>query len=184
MRNISDIQSEPGLMKFADSPSGTLYVICDTLGIPRIMVRHFDSALPSTCVKPFADFGEAAQEWIKNHPNLARLVRITEPIEIGLDFIARPYYMYSTSTDAYIYWEYPPEPPEELEQMHNAFRSAISQSKSPKDALIEKVLARSLVEPTGKTFFDEEEGKFIIVELKLTREDLERWITLSDSLNS
>lgn len=179
MREFADIQQALGLKKFLGSPLGTLYFVPVAPNAPRLMVRHFDRDLPVALVGPFAELVRAVQQWIERHPALARLVRVEQPIEVGRDFIARKHHTYYTSTDAYVDWEDPPEPPEELKQMRSAFRAAVGQASEPQDTIIEAVLARSLLEPTGKTFFDEEDGLFIVVEPKPTREDLERWAALA-----
>jgi hypothetical protein len=178
MSEFVEVQRALGLKKFCDSPLGTLYAVPYSPGVPRVMVRRFDRELPVTLVQPFAEFVQAAQRWIDDRPALVRLVRIEQPVEVGRDFISRNYLLYYTSTDAYVDWEDPPEPPEELEQMRSAFREAAGKSADPKDIIIEAVLARSLLEPTGKTVFNEEEGRFIVVEPKMTREDVERWAAL------
>jgi hypothetical protein len=179
MREFADIQRESGLKKFLDSQLGTLYMIRDASGGPRVMVRHFDRDLPTTLVRPFADLIKAAHMWIEARPELAHLIRVERPIEVGLDFIARPFHIYYGSLRAYTDWEDPPEPPKELELMRNAFRAAVGKSTKPKDAIIEKVLARSLLEPTNKTYFDESKRQFFVVEPKLTREDVELWAAQS-----
>ncbi len=155
-----------------NSSLGTLYCVPVA---PRVMFRYFDSDLPVILVKPFADFVKAAGQWMKSRPKLAHLVKIEQPIEVGYDFIARPHHTYYTSTDVYVDWEYPPEPPEQLEQMRTIFREEIGKSKSPKDVLIETVLTRSLLEPNSKTYFAESKEQFIVVESKLICDDIERW---------
>ncbi|NEO15009.1 MULTISPECIES: hypothetical protein [unclassified Moorena] len=112
---------------------------------------------------------------------LADLVKVEQPIEVGTDFVARAHHSYHTSTSTYVDAEYPPKAPEQREQMCSILRGEMGQSNDPKDAIIEAILARSLLEPTGKTYFKDSERKFIIVEPKLTREDIERWATLSTS---
>jgi hypothetical protein len=110
------------------------------------MVRPFDRELPVTLVQPFAEVVQAAQRWIDKRPALARLVRVEQPVEVGRDFISRSYLLYYTSTDAYVDWEDPPQPPKELALMRNAFRKAAGKSADPKDVIVEAVLARSLLE--------------------------------------
>jgi hypothetical protein len=176
MREFADIRHEPGLKKFFDSSLGTLYTISDISGVPKVMIRHFDGDIPISLVKPFADLVQAVQKWINRNPPLSQLVRIEQPIEVGCDFIARPFHIYYVSTDSYVYWEDQPEIPEELEKMRKYLREAIGKSLDPKDAIIEGVLKQSLLGPTGKTYFDEIEGKFVVVEPKITREDVENWV--------
>lgn len=45
--------------------------------------------------------------------------------------------------------------------------------------ILKAVLARSLLEPSSKTYFNEDEERFIVVELKPTREEVERWARLT-----
>jgi len=179
MREFADIQRELGLQKFLDSPLGTLYFVPFAPNAPRVIVRHFDRELPSRLVIPFADLLREAQHWIERDPTLVRLVSIEQPLEVGRDFIARKHHTYQTATDSYVEWEDPPEPPEELEEMRTAFQHAVGNSKDPRDAVIETVLARSILEATGKTYFDETASRFVVVEPKVTRDDLERWSNLS-----
>jgi hypothetical protein len=75
--------------------------------------------------------------------------------------------------------EPPPEAPQELAIMRAAFQNARDAGVGSPEAIIEAVLARSLLEPTGKTFFDESKGKFIVVELKPARNELECWQQLA-----
>jgi hypothetical protein len=178
MREFTDLRNEPGLKKFLDSQLGTLYMMLDTRGFPQLIVRHFDRDLPPAWAKANYDFVQAMQQWVERHPELARLVKVEQPTEVGRDFISRPYHIYHTSTDAYTNWEDPPPPPEELEQMRTTFREAIGKSNRPGDAIIEKVLEKSLLQPTGKTYFDENEKQFVVVEPKFGRDDIERWLSI------
>ena len=183
MREFADIRNEPGLTKFISHPLGTLYMVLDTSGVPRRMVRHFDQELPTTLVKPFADLVQAAHQWVESRPELSRLIQIEQPVEIGRDFVARPYHLYYSSTDDYFDPDDPREPPDELEEMRNALRAALGKAANQSEGIIENVLARSLLEPSGKTYFKEAEGKFIVVEPKLTRDEVERWAALSAHAN-
>lgn len=173
MRKFTNIQNELRLEEFANGSLGTLYCV-PAPNAPSVMVRHFGSDLPVILVKPFADFVKAAGQWIESRPKLAHLVKIEQPIEVGYDFIARPHHTYYTSTDAYVDWEYPPEPPEQLEQMRTIFREEIGKSEGPKNVLIETVLTRSLLEPNSKTYFAESKEQFIVVEPKLIPSDIEK----------
>ena len=72
-----------------------------------------------------------------------------------------------------------PEIPDELELMRDAFRAAAGASDDPMDALVESVLARSLLEPAGKIYFNELTGKFVVVEPRGSRDELQRWVDLA-----
>jgi hypothetical protein len=179
MREFSDVQRELGLQKFLASPLGTLYFVPSAPGSPRVIVRHFDGELAPELVPAYADLVRATQEWVERRPELAELIRVEQPTEVGTDFVARPHHTYGTSIDAYEEWEDPPQPPPELDRMRRALREALEGPGDEKEAIVGRALARSLLEPTGKTYFKESEGRFVVVEPKVTREDVERWAALT-----
>jgi hypothetical protein len=182
MREFTDIQHDLQLKKFLESPLGTMYFVPYEPGRPRVIVRHFDRDLPPSLVPAFASLTRAAQEWIAGHPALDRLVRVAQPLEIGRDFITRDHFTYYTSTSSYQdddEDERPPEPPGELVEMRQAFKDASDSAVDAAEAIVQAVLTRSLLEPTGKTFFHEGEGRFIVVELKPTKDEVERWSTIA-----
>jgi hypothetical protein len=180
MRAFAEIERELGLKHFLASPLGTLYFVPYAPGGPRVIVRRFDGQLPPVFAGPYADLIRAAQEWVEGRPELERLIRIERPTEVGADFVARPHHTYYTSIDAYTEWDDPPKRPPELKRMRQALRAALAQPADEGEEILGRVLARSLLEPTGKTYFHEGEGRFIVVEPKLTREDVERWAALSE----
>jgi hypothetical protein len=175
MRRFSDIHRAMGLEEYLWSPWGTLYFNPGSKRASRLIVRHFDRELSVALVGPFVDFLQEAQGWIERHPSLAELVRVEQPVEVGGDFVARRHHAYHTDISHYTGGEDAPESPEELERMRDAFRAATQEAKSPRDALITTVLARSLLEANGKTYFNDDEGRFIIVEPKPTPDELQRW---------
>jgi hypothetical protein len=181
MRDFADLQHEAGLEKFLDSPLGSLFVISDTRGWPLHMVRHFDRDLRPELISHYVELVKETAEWIAGRPELARLVRVEQPTEIGRDFVTRPYYVYYTSTRSYESPGDPPDSPRQLEEMRRAVRAAIAAPSNKKNELVARVLARSLLDPTSKTSFDEREGRFIVVEPKLTADDVEEWAALSRS---
>ena len=62
--------------------------------------------------------------------------------------------------------------------MREALREQIGKSRDPKDVIIERVLRRSLLEPSEKTIFDSDEDRFVIVDPKIRREDVDAWAAL------
>jgi hypothetical protein len=178
MRTFENISKELGLKKFVFSETGTLYFVPAGEGTPRVIVRYFNGTIPAADVMAFARLILALGKWVELRPELARFVRIEQPIEVGYDFIARPHHTYYNSIYSYSQQEDPPEPPEELEEMQAIFRRMIGKTSDPAERIIEEILSRSLLEPTSKTYFSDEEGKFIVVDPKITREDLERWLAI------
>ncbi|SUS07348.1 hypothetical protein DF3PB_4190003 [uncultured Defluviicoccus sp.] len=178
MRDFAHLQNAANLIKFSDSVLGTLYLHLDDRGLPKAIIRHFDRDISTSLVQAFANFIQAASSWIAHRPELAHLIHVELPSDVGRDFVALPYHIYHASTDAYIDWEDPPDMPPELEQMRGAFRAAIGRSTDPRDRIIEAVLSRNLLEPTGKTYYNEVKKKFIVVEPKITLNDIECWAAL------
>lgn len=176
MRTFDNISSELGLKKFIFSETGTLYFVPSGVGKPRVMVRHFNGTIPPIAIPAYAALIRDIGKWVELRPELARLVRIEQPIEVGQDFIARPHHTYYTSIYSYSRQEDEPEPPDELKEMQAIFRQLIGKSSDPAERIIEEILSRSLLEPTRKTYFSDEEGKFIVVDPKITREDLENYL--------
>jgi hypothetical protein len=178
MRDFNAIKRTLSLVPFVGSAHGNLFIVPVAPGAPRIVVRHFDRDLPARLVPAYAALLEAARSWIERHPELASVVRVEPATEIGNDFIARPHQL-STSLSSYFDDEDPPEPPDELAAMQSRFRSLAAVARDPLDLLITEVLARSILEPSGKTFYNFREQKFVIADIKPTRDELERWSALS-----
>jgi hypothetical protein len=181
MREFADIERELHLMKFTDSRNGTLYCVPVAPGAPRLIVRRFDGDLPPDLVPVYAELVAAAAAWIAVDPELAGLVRIEPPAEVGREYIARRHFN-ATSLDAFLETdpdEDPPEPPLELAQMQTRFRDRSSAARNPREALLTSILARSILERSLKTFYDYDAEQFVIADLKPTREDLERWRDLA-----
>lgn len=181
MREFADIERQLQLMKFTDSVNGTLYCVPVSPGAPRLIVRRFDRALPPSLVSAYARLIADAAGWIAADPELAKLVRIEQPAEIGSDYIARRH-VNATSLDAFLETdpeEDPPEPPPELSQMQARFRERTKLAGSAREALLISILERSLLERSRKTFYDSEAEQFVVADLRPTRDELERWNTPS-----
>ena len=142
MRDFNEIAAQYHLKKFLDSASGTLYFIPYEQGAPALVVRRFDGELPPTLTVPYADLTRAAKQWIDSHVDLARLVRVEQPLEVGRDFIARKHHRHYVPTTAYANWDEPLEPPPELDELRAAFQAAQNLSCKPRDRLISNVLAQ------------------------------------------
>jgi hypothetical protein len=174
MRTFADIQRELNLVRYVGSFSGNLYIVPVAPSAPRIVVRHFDRDLPPSLIPSYTALLRAAQSWIDTDPELAKLVRVEQPVETGSDFIARPHHL-GTALSAYEDDEDPPEAPEELNAVRTRFRARAAQARGERERLLADVLARSLLQPTAKTVFNAREHRFVIADLKPTRDDLERW---------
>jgi hypothetical protein len=181
MREFADIERELHLLKFTDSKNGTLYCVPVAPGAPRLIVRRFDGDLPPALIPAYAGMLAAAATWIASDPELAALVRIEQPAEIGREYIARRHFN-ATSLDAFLETdpdEDPPEAPLELALMQARFRERARAATGPREALLTSVLSRSVLERSLKTFYDDDAEQFVIADLKPTRTELERWQDLA-----
>ena len=173
MRTFNDVRSELNLQKFVGSFSGDLFCVPIAPGAPRILVRHFNRDLSAELIPAYVALLREAEAWIERDPELARVVRVDQPTEVGEDFIARPHRM-GTSLSAYFDDEDPADPPEELSAIQSRFLARLAEGIGPENELVARVLARSILEATGKTLYSFPEEKFIISDLKPTREELEQ----------
>ncbi|WP_133510439.1 hypothetical protein [Candidatus Thiosymbion oneisti] len=177
MRTFREIAEELGLIEFLPSRCGTLYAVPIVKGSPLVMVRHFDNELPPAAVVPYVDLIRACKRWIGQYPELVRLVRIEEPFEVGRDFYARTFHSYYTSLNSYT--DTDPEegvdPPPELTEMRLYLRGALASRPDQQEGVVEKILRRSLLEPSSKTVFSEDIEQFIVVEPRIEPEDVRTW---------
>jgi len=177
MREFANIQRELQLMKFTDSTNGTLYCVPVSPGAPRLIVRRFDRDLSPSLVTAYARLIADAAAWIAADPELAKLVRIEQPTEIGSDYIARRH-VNATSLDAFLETdpeEDPPEPPPELSRMQARFRERAKLASGAREALLASILTRSILDRSQKTFYDSEAEQFVIADPTPTRDELEAW---------
>jgi hypothetical protein len=178
MRTFREIYSILDLEEFLDSSKGTLY--CGPSGpkVPEIMVRHFDGYFSNDLVQAFVTITEAVRKWIYDRPDLEKFVTLETLTEVGIDFIYRPFHIYQTSLRIYDNRADRSETPEEIEQMREALKQIVGRPNNEKEYIIEKVLKQSILESANKTYFDWSSHKFCIVELKMTRDDLQAWARL------
>jgi hypothetical protein len=180
MREFADIERDLHLIKFTGSRNGTLYCVPVAPRAPRLIVRRFDQELPPSLVTTYARLIADAAAWIVADPELAKLVRIEQPTEIGSDYIARRH-VNATSLAAFLAIdpeEDPPEAPPELSRMQARFHERTKLVSNAREALLASILARSILEPSQKTFYDFEAEQFLIADPAPTRDDLERWTAL------
>jgi hypothetical protein len=174
-REFADLRSEPGIELFLRSAIGSLYTVSDENGWPVRMIRHFDAELEPALVGTYAEVTAAVDEWLAARPALAQLARVEQPVELGRDFVARPYHVYETSTRTYTDQA---EPPPELEQLHDALRAELGAPDDDREAIVQDVVSRSLLEPSGRVFFDDDMRQFVVVEPKIALEHARRWAAL------
>jgi hypothetical protein len=167
--------------KFTDSRNGTLCCVPVALGAPRLVVRRFDGEIPPSLIPEYAAMTAAAAARIAADPQLTKLIRVEHPMEIGRDYIARRHFN-ATSLDALLETdpeEDPPEQPPELPMMQARFRERTKVANDACEALLTSILARSILERSLRTFYDEGAEQFVIADLEPTLAELERWQKLT-----
>ncbi|HXK19319.1 MAG TPA: hypothetical protein VNG33_16010 [Polyangiaceae bacterium] len=173
MRDFSELTQEMNVIRFLGTDRGTL---CLEAGLrPTKLVRHFDGKLPTSLIPSYLQLLEACQAWVERRPEVSRLARFEQPLEVGADFVMRPFHIYITSIQTYDEAEDPPEAPAELATLRALLRAELARSTDSKQKLVEQVLSRSILEPCGKTFFRGVEDRFVVVEPRFTAADVTAW---------
>src|SRR4051812_3783529 len=128
MRSFDDIESELGLERFVSSPVGTLYFNPGAPPQDELLVRRVDPALGPDAARAYASLVEAVADFVEGRPELAGAIRVERPTEVGRDFVARPWYVYTSvrAYDADPEDDPPPRPPE-LDEARSAARGAIEE---------------------------------------------------------
>lgn len=184
MRDFDEIRSALGLRTFLASPAGTLYFDPEAQTADRVLVRHFDATVPPELTRAYADLVEAVADWVQANPGVSRYVRVQRPLEVGRDFVARQHLVYYYSTASYDDLDAPPPPPQ-LDRMRAAVLESLSapgaDRRGGRPAVVERVVTASLLEPTGRTYFDEVDDLFVVVEPKITSVDVRDWVDAGPS---
>lgn len=174
MRKFEEINFELGLVKYLASPLGTLYFVPPGTGAPRLMVRRFDSEISPNLIPTYVELINEIKNWIDRN-NLSKWVEIDFPVEVGADFVARRNHTYYYSIQTYDESEYDIQPPKILTLMRKSVVNAFMGNADDTTRIIQDIVRRALLEPTGKTYFNETLGKFIVVEPPFKSEDLQKW---------
>jgi len=173
MRTFSEIKEELNLMLFTESENGDLYCVPVAPGAKRLIVRRFNRRLTPSMIPAYVKILADAAQWIERDESLRSVLEVAQPIEVGIDFIARRHYL-GTSLAAYLETdpdEDPPEAPPELAKMQKRFEELMEHA-TRRDLPLISVLELSILKPTYKTIFQEPSQRFVIVDLKLAPADL------------
>jgi hypothetical protein len=178
MQKFSDIEKKFQLRIFSRSRRGYLYVFKPDLQ-DYMVIRHFNGELRPNFTQVFAEIVENVNHWVVSHKLLHEYVEVEVVREIGEDFIILPYHKSYSTLSAIEQWD-EELIPKELESMRKILRSKIGNPRNEKEKIIVEILVRSLLEPSGKTWFNEGLNKFIISEPRITQEHLEKWSKISN----
>jgi hypothetical protein len=174
MKTFEELKKEKSIKRFLASELGTLYFRPNVPREDKIIVRHLDNKLTIDMLPAYVHLYHSIKLWIESNAEINQYVFMDDLIEVGKDYFSRPFYVYHVSTRRYFNHPEPLEPEEEYEPMIQAVSKELG-PPSDKEGVISKVLRRSLLEPTGKTFFEDDIDKYVIVEPKVTIADIEQW---------
>lgn len=174
MKSFEELNKQIALARYIGSEFGTMYFIQNVPREKEAIVRHLDGKLTIELLPLYIQLYDSIKKWIDKTPKLQEYVFMPDFLEIGKDYIIRPFFAYYIATSEYNDEEEPIEPPAQYEEM-KALASKELDGSSGNEEIIRRVLRKSLLKPTGKTYFDYKMKKFIIVEPKISLEDLAEW---------
>lgn len=139
--------------------------------------------LPPELLPVYVQLYEAVLEYIDEHHKIKDRVFMPQLLEVGEDYIIRPFYVYLVPTRRYFDPNEPLEPLKEYYEMIRVFSDeminefAEEDINSPdKQRILKRILRKILIKPRGKTFFEGRYlNKYIIVEPAISMEDIEKW---------
>ncbi|MGG7550903.1 hypothetical protein ACQ7CX_09825 [Chryseobacterium arthrosphaerae] len=183
MKSFEEIKKTEPLTRFLGSKSGTMYFNDNVSNGNDIIIRHLDGELTPELLPVYVQLYEAVLEYIDTHHRIKEHVFIPQLLEVGEDYIIRPFYVYLVPIRKYFSPDEPLEPLKEYYEMIRAFsEEMIDQfweediTDPNKQSIVKRILRKSLMQPTGKTFFEGRHlNKYIIVEPAISIEDLEKW---------
>lgn len=188
MKTFEELNKKLKPLEFLPSELGTTYFIPNVPREKKIIIRHLDGELTPELLPVYVQLYEAVLEYIDEHHKIKEHVFMPQLLEIGEDYIIRPFYVYLVPTSRYFDPNEPLEPLKEYYDMIRALSEEMMSQFSEEDitdpnkqSIIKRILRKSLIEPRGKTFF---EGRYlkkhIIVEPAISIEDLEKWKMIDD----
>ena len=171
-RQFTEIATEHDLTKFLTSEVGTLFYASGPTG--RTLVRKF---LTATELEGYVGIFRAFSAWLMNHPGISAAVELVQPKEVGADFVARPHLIYTSTHELRDKESHVELAPRFFDIMARV-ASLLEGEVSPAAAIVHAVVRQSILEPTGKTFFDFSVERFCVAEPKIMRKDIDAWNAL------
>jgi len=188
MKTFKELNKAEVLDKMLSSEYGTLYYHLDVKGNIDKVIRFLDGELTPELLPAYVQLYEAVLQYIDVHPQIKKYVFMSQLIEVGVDYIIRPFYVYSESTSRYFDLDEPLEPYPEYYEMIRAFSEEMINKFSDEDitnpdkqSIIKRILRKSLIEPRGKTFFEGRDiNKYVIIEPAISIKDIEKWQMINE----
>ncbi|NHZ82060.1 hypothetical protein F2P44_22675 [Massilia sp. CCM 8695] len=169
MRTFKEISQERVLIEYMPSGIGDMYYSADQTG--RFIIRKFAS---EEIANIYMEILYSFNNWINDRKEIRALVEAGLPVEIGTNFVMRPHQIY-TSTSQLRDEESDVILPDDFFNNLRLIKAAITGVGDPRKMVIENIIRNTLIEPTGKTYFDFSENKFGVAEPKISPIDMKRW---------
>lgn len=172
-RLFDDVARERNLKKFLASEIGTLYYGSNADG--RVIVRKFS---PLEVASVYGEVVDSFSAWASKVPDFSGAILILPMQELGVDFSLRNHQIY-TATAELRDEESAFELPDVFFQKIRAVEMALKVGgATARENILRSIMTNSVVHPSGKTYFDFSIQQFVIVEPKITLDDLDAWASL------
>lgn len=181
MKSFKDLHNNLVLKRFLSSELGTMYFVPSLPRKEKVIIRHFDGKLPIELLPAYVQLYNSIIEWVNCREDISKYIFISNILEIGIDYIIRNFFIYDIAICDYFDNDEPIEPPAQYTEMKAVVLEKLDVYEDKEEKIIHRVIRKSLLEPTGKTYFDNKMNKFIIVEPKINLVDLEEWDCISNS---
>jgi hypothetical protein len=184
MKSFEELGREITLVRYIGSEFGTMYFEPKLPREKKRITRHLDNKLTTELLPTYEELYNAIIRWIEGKSKVQEYVFMPLLLEVGKDYFIRPFYVYDIAIRDYMDKEDEDyvEPPALFEEMRNTISQELNTEVSGRELIIHRILKKSLLEPTGKTIYDSRRmNKFIIVEPKISLDDLNDWKQKSQS---
>lgn len=188
MKSFKELKKNLNLIRYIGSKFGTMYFVPNLPREKKKIIRHLDAELTEDLLPVYVELYDAINQWVESNSRMREYLFVSNLIEVGKDYVIRPFYVYQIDVRDYFDEDEPIEPPRRYfemirmlsEEMVSKFveNEGINPSK---DTIIKRVLRKSLLGLSGKTIFEDNLDKFIMVEPKISIADLEEWQSIKES---
>jgi hypothetical protein len=112
MKSFEEFKKNKKLILFADiSKLGTMYFEPDFPIDKDYIIRHLDAVLTVEMLPVYVDLYKSIKNWIETNSKINEFVFMNDLIEVGKDYIIRPFRVYIKNNTSYFDDDQPTEPP-------------------------------------------------------------------------
>lgn len=148
----------------------------------NLVIHHFNEKIVPDGIKNYLEIANVILDFIASHDSLNEYISLEKIQEAGVDYFVIPHHpgrLFSSLSKIEEWHE--EDKPEELVLMREAVTKVCSNCSGSKENMVAEILKSDLLEPTGRTYFDEHIYKFIISEPGIKPEHLKIWPTIKGS---